>query len=394
MSRIGKRKRIATNCYEDGSGRAIKYPDPITGKRKEIRFPPQTPIVDMRREAAIRIARDSGSGRAESTKGTLAAGVDQWEPLEQTLTSWPERRAELRAWCRAVVNGKQLGDMRMTAIDDKIARAVMSQWTAAGVKPKTIRNRRWSLQHLYRVLNGPKATTPVDDIPAPPQTKTIPQSIDPDHILTVYRNLLKMEDSGLLHDAKTRARFMVRAATGKRPSEIMRAKPEDVSLKRREWRVRDGKGGWSEGTYLNTDMLAAWKLFIKAKAWGYFHTGSQAQVLRAAGWVPGVRPYELRHSVGIALSDAGVDLADISGLLGHKDLRTTRRTYVPIRKARMQKASEALEGRFKGWPASVPHKVPRFHAQQRGTRPQNTDPSRGTANEATGRKSIDKKGRK
>lgn len=363
MPRRGSRKRIARCCYEDATGRAIVYADGA-GHRAEIRFPPETPIVEMRKEAAARQAKQKGSGRATAHRGTLAAAVDDWEPLEQTIVSWKERRAELRAWCRAVVDGKLLGDLRLTAITEAMARTVLSQWTQAGVKPKTIRNRRWSLQHLYRVLNGPKAETPVDDIPAPPKTKTIPRVVEPLHVLAVYANLLRAEASGLLRDAKTRARFMVRASTGKRPSEIMRAEPGDVDLKRREWRVRDGKGGWSEGLYLNDDMRAAWLVFIEADAWGDFNTGSMARVLRAAGWKAGIRPYELRHGVGIALSDAGVDLADIAGFLGHSDLRTTRSTYVPIRASRMQRASEALEGRFSGW--SVPRPVPCSGAELRG----------------------------
>lgn len=372
MPRRGKRKRIARLVYEDGTGRAIKYPDG-TGKYPEIRFPHGAPIAEMRKEAARRQAKAKGSGRAITNRGSLAAAVDAWEPLEKTLTSWMERRAELRAWCKAVVDGKTLGDMRLTAIDDRIARTVLSQWKQAGLAPKTIRNRRWSLQHLYRVLHGPRTETPVDDIPPPPKTKTIPRMIDPAHVLTVYANLLTMENGGLLvkttredgtvvttmhhlRDAKTRGRFMVRASTGKRPSEIMRTKPGDVDVERREWRVRDGKGGWSEGLYLNDDMRAAWAVFIAAQAWGDFNTGSMATVLRAAGWRKGVRLYELRHGTGIALSDAGVDLADIAGFLGHSDLRTTRSTYVPIRASRMQRASEALEGRFSGW--AVPRTVP------------------------------------
>lgn len=359
MPRRGKRKTIARCVYEDATGRSITYADG-SGKRPEIRFPPATPIAEMRKEVTARLAKSKGSGRAISNRGTLAAAVDAWEPLEQTLTSWKERRAELRAWCRAVVDGKALGDMRLTAIDERIARTVLSQWKQAKVAPKTIRNRRWSLQHLYRVLHGPKTATPVDDIPAPPKTKTIPQPTDPAHVLRVYRNLLDMEARGVLRDAKTRGRFMVRASTGKRPSEIMRAKPADVDRERREWRVRDGKGGWSEGLYLNDEMLAAWDVFIGADAWGPFNTGAHARTLRSAGWTAGVRPYELRHGAGIALSDAGVDLADIAGFLGHTDLRTTRSTYVPIRAARMQRASEALEGRFSGWsPDPVPRSVPR-----------------------------------
>lgn len=370
MPRRGPRTRIAKNVYNDPTGRSIVYRQ--HGQAREIRFPPQTAITEMRAEVARRVARDAGSGQATTYRGSLAAAVDAWEPLEQTLVSWKERRAELRAWVRAEVHGKILGDLRLSAITETICRTVLSQWTQAGVAPKTIRNRRWALQHLYRVRQGKRTVTPVDDIPPPPTPKTIPRPIDPAHILTVYANLLVMEAAaahrpvtgvGILRDAKTRARFMVRASTGKRPSEIMRAEPGDVDLARREWRVRDGKGGWSEGLYLNDDMVAAWQVFIDADAWGPFNTGSMARVLRAAGWQKGVRPYELRHGTGIALSDAGVDLADIAGFLGHRDLRTTRNTYVPIRASRMQRASEALEGRFSGW--AVPRLVPTVNVDER-----------------------------
>lgn len=361
MSRAGKRTPIGKNCYQDGTGRSITYRTP-DGRQREIRFPSNAAITEMRAEVARRLEAARGSGQASVARGTLAAGVDAWEPLEQTLASWQERRAELRAWCRASVNGVALGDMQMAAIDAPLARRVMSQWATADVKPKTIRNRRWSLQHLYRVLYGPKTATPVDDVPPPAKTKTIPQAIAPDLVLAVYARLQEQEQQGLLRDAKTRARFMVRAATGKRPSEIMRTQPADLDLQRREWRVRDGKGGWSEGLYLNDDMITAWKVFIAAKAWGEFNTGSFARVLRHAGWPTGVRPYELRHSVGIALSDAGIDLSDIAPFLGHRDLRTTRETYVPIRAARMQRASEALEGRFRGWGAIT---VPLTHGNKR-----------------------------
>jgi integrase len=388
MPRKGQRRRIATRCYEDGSGRSITYTDPSTGRQAELRFPRNTPIGDMREARASAVAASSGSGRANSHPGTLDAAVDEWEPLEKTLSSWQERRAELRAWCRAAVSGARVGGMRLAAIDDKIARAVLSQWTQAGVAPKTIRNRRWSLQHLYRVLNGPKADTPVDDIPPPPKTKTIPQIVDPALVLRVYARLLEAERRGLLRDAKTRARFMVRASTGRRPVEIMRAEPEDVNLERREWRVRDAKGGWSEGQYLNDDMIAAWRVFVEAKAWGPFNTGSMAKALRSAGWKPGVRPYELRHSVGIALSDAGVDLADISGVLGHSDLRTTRQTYVPIRQARMQRASEALEGRFNSW--SVPSNVPYPEVDRSGFLSISKDSTHGAAGGRKRRKSLGK----
>lgn len=395
MSRRGSRRRIAANVYDDDTGRVIIYRD-HDGRQRELRRPPFTPIKEMRADVVAALAASSASGIPKTATDTLAAAIDRWEELEQGLASWKERRAELRAWARADVDGKPLGLLRLRGISAAHARIIMSQWARAGVAPKTIRNRRWSLQHLFRVLYGPKAVTPVDDIPPPPKTKTIPIPIEPSHVLDVLQNLIAREAAGLIRDAKTRARFMLRAATGKRPAEIMRAKPSDVNLERREWRVRDAKGGWSEGLYLNDEMIAAWKLFIAADAWGDFNTGAHAETLRQAGWAPGgdstVRPYELRHSVGIALSDAGVDLADISGVLGHKDMRTTRQTYVPIRQARMQRASERLNGRFNGW--KVPANVPAIDADQRGHTRKNTEAVARRRSEGETRRSQRKTGRK
>jgi integrase len=96
-------------------------------------------------------------------------------------------------------------------------------------------------------------------------------------------------------------------------------------------------------------MLEAWRVFAQAGAWGVFNTGSQAEVLRAAGWPDHSRPYNLRHSVGIGLSESGVDLADVSGWLGHSRVQTTRSAYVPVLNSRMQRAAIAIEGRLNGW---------------------------------------------
>jgi integrase len=129
----------------------------------------------------------------------------------------------------------------------------------------------------------------------------------------------------------------------------MRAEPADVDLERRIWRVKDAKGGWSEGLYLNDDLLTAFRVFVDADAWGYYDTSAMARALRTAGWPAGVRPYNMRHSVGIALSESGVDFVDVAGALGHRDLRTTRASYVPILNSRMERAARSIDGRLSGW---------------------------------------------
>lgn len=343
MPRKGKRKRIARCIYEDRTGRAGIYRDG-SGKPRELRFPPFTPVVDIRQslEKAKRKARSSGATHP-AARGTLNSAVDKWTKLEQHLASWKERRAELRAWAALY------GPKPLRSITETDVRTAVSRWAQDGIAPKTIRNRLWTLKHLYWLTLGKDADTPVDHVEPPARVSQIINPTSAETILKVYAKLVAFEQSGRLRDAKTRARFMVRAATGRRPIEIMRAKAEDVDLERRIWRVRDAKGGWSEGLFLNDDMLTAWTVFAQADAWGDFNTGSMAEVLRAAGWPKGVRPYNLRHSTGIELSERGVDFADVAGWLGHTDVRTTRRSYVPILNSRMERAGRLLDGRLQGW---------------------------------------------
>jgi integrase len=137
---------------------------------------------------------------------------------------------------------------------------------------------------------------------------------------------------------KTYARFLVRATTGQRPAQIMRAEPGDVDLKRKLWFVRPVKGGTMIPLPLNREMVDAWKAFIKAKAWGSFDVVSFAKLLRRHGWPKGVRPYNLRHTFAIDHLLQGTSLGDVQGLLGHKDISTTRQVYGPIQLALLQKA--------------------------------------------------------
>lgn len=84
------------------------------------------------------------------------------------------------------------------------------------------------------------------------------------------------------------------------------------------------------------------------KAWGFFREGAWVTTLRSAGWPEGMRPYMLRHTGGMTMTEAGADLADIQQHLGHKRIETMRRHYVPVLGSRLQRVSELLEGRF-GW---------------------------------------------
>ena len=72
----------------------------------------------------------------------------------------------------------------------------------------------------------------------------------------------------------------------------------------------------------------------------------EAKSLYAAGWPKDVRPYRARHSVALELGERGIDLGDVEGWLGHKEVTTTRKHYAPVLVSRLKQASETLPGRF------------------------------------------------
>src|SRR6185503_12278761 len=121
-----------------------------------------------------------------------------------------------------------------------------SAWLADGYAPKTINHRVRALRHLYRVLDGSKAPTPADDLEKLKEPDPQPQFVLPSTIRKVAHNIT---------DAKTRARFMVLAATGMRPAQLRRAVRTDVQLRQRLWMVRRAKGGNPIPMTLTDDMI-------------------------------------------------------------------------------------------------------------------------------------------
>lgn len=207
-----------------------------------------------------------------------------------------------------------------------------------GASAKTVRNREIALRHLYHVLDGKKAPTPLDDLPPLPKTPATPRFVSVAKVRTVAKRIT---------DPKTRARFMVLASTGQRPAQLKRAEPEDISLRRRLWLVRPAKGGRPIPVILTDDMIAAWKLFRRVKAWGHFDGSDYARALYAAGWPKDIPPYNTKHTVAITLAEAGGEWEDIKDWFGHTDVKTTR-IYTGLVTARARQTSKSLEGRI-GW---------------------------------------------
>lgn len=360
----GSRTRIGEGIYSDKAG--ISATVKVGNTQKERRFPRGTNIHIIERwreETRIRLRFSRPQGR----RGTMPGDADLYLQQVRHLASYKARRVEVVAWVRA------FPDECRANLTAQHVRTQRSKWLQAGLAPKTCNNRLQTLRHWCKTLDGPDQPTPCDAVPPLPVAKTPPVYITAETVLDVDSTLAGFESVKRLPNAKTRARFRVYASCGKRPCEIMRALPTDVDVDRRVWIVRDAKGGYSPGIYLNDDQLAAWQFFIAAEAWGKFDTNSFARTLRAAGWPVGVKPYNLRHTTWIEASERGADLADIQAGAGHKSIATTRRHYVPVLNSRMQRLSELLGGRF-GWGASglasekqIPTQNPRESQNRKAT---------------------------
>jgi integrase len=355
MPRTGKRITVTRGVYRDSGGHEVRVV--IAGITYSERLPLDSTLTELKQKRAA-LEAQGRTATPKTARGTLQASVPLYLRLVAHLASVDDLEDHLRAWC------DRLGDVQRHRITDRDVSAARSAWLADGLSPKTVNNRVGTLRNLYRRLDGKRATTPCDDLSPLAVPRSPIQRVSDAVILAVDLKLQEHEQDGrhsVLKNGKTRARFRVLVSMGRRHCEIKRAQPSDVNFLARVWIPRDAKGGYTPGLYLNDDQLAAWRFFAEVNAWGDFNTGSFTRTLRQAGWPDGVTVYQARHTYGIAMSEAGIDLSDVGTALGHRPgSRVTRSNYVPILNSRLQRAAEAVDGRFAGFsvvPVAAPSRT-------------------------------------
>lgn len=302
--------------------------------QREKRYPPDTSFKIMqawRDECRVALRKLK---QAPAAKDTFKSDAKLYLAMAsiKALGSYSSRVCEIQCWYA------HIGDIardRVTRADIIRAREA---WLADGYAPKTINHRVRALRHLYSTLDGSRSATPADDIQKLAEPEADPKFVAVSTIKKVAKNLT---------DPKTKARFMVLAATGMRPAQLRRAQQIDVNLRKRIWSVRPAKGGQPIPLALTADMVAAWRAFIAADAWGHFDGSDYAKALYAAGWPDDIRPYNAKHTIGITLAESDAEWEDIKDFFGHKQLKTTR-IYTGFVAKRLRSTSRKLEGRI-GW---------------------------------------------
>ena len=326
-----KRRTIAKGVYEDAYGYEVRWRD---GRPQSKRFPPDAPLGELKAFRA-RMQRQAGDRRRVEGDGSFVRDVARFLRTRRGRPCFKSDRAHLRAWTKLF---RRQSRFAVTSAD--IQKAV-NGW-AARYSPREIRHRVKLLQQLFRHVD-PGYPTPCAGVKLPKIVKRKPRPVADAILNGVALRLRHQEEIGRLRTAKTRARYLLLALTGVRPAQLQRARPDDLDLARGVWYVDPAKG--DEGTViaLNDGIRAAWALFIAAQAWGAYDGRSFSKTLKRNGWPAGVRPYQLRHTVGQRLKELDVGLGDIQEYMGHSSPVTTEQAYLGPSLARMRAVSARLD---------------------------------------------------
>jgi integrase len=357
MGRKGLRRRLDRCIYQDDTGCAVVVE--VRGVQREWRYPPDTDLETLRRHRE-ELRLDLRDEAPPATRGTLARDAERYLKQIAGRPGFKADRSHLRAWI------DRLGPKARHRITPEDIRLALAAWRTKGTyiggrgarkrRPikapasvKTLKERWRVLRHLYRTLDGPRAKTPLDDVPQPKPEAPTPVGV---HITTVQKvaTALAQRAAGTPLQSAARqnyARFLLLTTTGQRPAQVQRAIVEDFHLQEQFWVVRSAKGAPAHAIHLNKEMRSAVKLFIASNAFGRYDDKKLLALVRAHGWPKRIPLYNARHSLAIDAIEAGADLGDLQAMLGHASIETTRRFYGPILRLRQRNIGKKLEGRLK-----------------------------------------------
>ena len=304
---------------------------------KEKRFPKGTAVRDMKRWQEDTRA-DMRRLDLRAAKGTLADDVDQYlREIRDRVKFIKDREREIRSWLPT------FGHRLRHTIEPHEVKEQLREWRKM-YAAHTCNLKRTALSHLYTTLDGANSYNPLKEVPKFEEPRPTPKWMS-------YEVIEKT--LAVMRECPTKARLMLIAYAGFRPSEIMRAVPEDVVpfLEASEpfCFKRVGKGGVPVMVPLPSEGVRAWRLLIKKEAWGRFQHANINRdwkiAMRRAGesevralidadadgvtiertrlrFSP-VNCYRLRHSYSVRLLLACGNKEIVQKALGHANISTT-----------------------------------------------------------------------
>jgi len=240
------------------------------------------------------------------------------------------------------------------ALDRRDLEALVREWMAAGLSPRSVARAVACLRGFYKFLFAEKkiALDPAEDLRAPRAWPALPKYLG----LEDVDRLLAQPDASTARGLRDKALIELLYATGLRVSELLSLKPADVALEA-GYLTCIGKGdkqrivplGHAAADWVRRYLAEGRPALLKGRksAWLFVNAKGGARLSRVGFWkllrdygikagVPrGLSPHVLRHSFATHLLERGADLRAIQMMLGHADLSTTQ-IYTHVLEARLR----------------------------------------------------------
>ena len=204
-----------------------------------------------------------------------------------------------------------------------------------------------AIYQLYRLLDrGTGRANPVADVELPPLPAPEPRGVSLAILDAIFATL---------QDSPSRDRLRLLAYAGLRPCEVARIQADDFTDGAEPTLlVRTAKGGPAGTLPLLPEAAEAVRALIAGEHLGHFGTAPIGRVLhRACAKVTAalelrpplhLRPYDLRHSFGTAVTLAA-DERTAQASLRHASITTTKRYTLRAVPERVRTALRAIDGR-------------------------------------------------
>jgi len=350
MARHGKRVKVATGIFRDKTGFAVMAT--VRGRRRELRFPPNTKLPELRDERKRLIVALEDETPEASTRGTLAEVVDQYlQHLPEG--SYAEDRAQLLApWVAAH------GTVRFATLTRAQIIATLTMWQRAGLSPTTRNHRLSALRVLWRTIaTDDSRAHPCERVKRAPAPKPQRNHARPLPLIQqVLTHVTPTTNKAQGADSHARYQLELLAWTGQPSATLARVRPDHVrwdldppevylqprrkgegapgrwiplmpqgAAALRRWLAFGVETPWHNGTLLIAFRRAIRRtqeaLAKKAERLG--DTPAARRARDDAARLTGMRVYDLRHSFLTAMVLQHKNIQAVAQYAQHSDIRTT-----------------------------------------------------------------------
>ena len=211
-----------------------------------------------------------------------------------------------------------------------------------------------TLRKFFRYLDDAGIETPFDwrDIEVPHVPRKMNEYLTAEELKLVLESF----DLTKMHGLRTRALCEVLLATGMRISEALSLNKRDIDWEAKETFVINAKNGDQQTVLFNDRSLIWLKRYLDARTdnESYLFTAGKGRMptvtarfyLRAHTKKLGIKKHIKNHifrkSFVTHMIEKGADLATVSSLARHRDVRTTLRFYAAVNKERSKDVHQAI----------------------------------------------------